>query len=63
MNKYMVFDVGCIECGEPSRIVGFFATISEAKAASDGAKQEQSANWAGQHSFEIYDTDTKEEIV
>lgn len=63
MNKYMVFDVGCIECGEPSRIVGFFATIDEAKSARDSASEDQEATWRGQHSFEIYDTDTKEEIV
>jgi hypothetical protein len=55
----MAFDIGCIECGEPSGIVGFFATKEEASAALDAAEKKQQADWIGQHAFRIFDLESE----
>ena len=55
LKRWLVFDVGCIECGEDSRVIGVFATEEEAAAAAKSAKAEQEKNWRGQHSFEVFD--------
>ena len=51
MGHYLVFDVGCIECGESSGVVGIYATKDEAKAECAAAEERQSADWCGQHDF------------
>lgn len=33
MSKFLVFDVGCIECGEESRPVGLYESREQAEAA------------------------------
>lgn len=37
----MAFDVGCYECGEPSGVIGFFATEADAAAACSAAAERQ----------------------
>jgi hypothetical protein len=54
-ERWLAFDVGCIECGEPSAVVGTFATEQEARAAADAAEERQQADWHGQHYFEVFD--------
>jgi hypothetical protein len=53
--RYMTFDIGSIECGESSGIVGMYATEAEAVEAADAAEQRHAANWNGQHHFEVFD--------
>lgn len=62
MKKYMVFDVGCIECGESSEIVGFYDLLATAKTAKTKAEVKQEKDWHGQHEFLIFETDKKEPI-
>lgn len=52
--KYIAMDIGCIECGEDSRLLGVFATEAEAEAACKVAREKQAANWYGQHSMEVF---------
>lgn len=52
---YLAFDIGCIECGEPSGVIGVFAIEAEAQAACDRAFERQKVDWHGQHSMEVYD--------
>jgi len=33
MEVYVIVDVGCIECGEPTKVVGVYKTLEEAKKA------------------------------
>lgn len=57
MNGKVVFvavDVGCIECGEDSNVIGIFATKAQAVKACDEAR-EQLENWRGQHMFEVFE--------
>ena len=52
-ERFMAFDVGCIECGEPSSILGLFATEAEAQAKCD---EWDAKGWrGGQHYYEVFD--------
>ena len=59
--KYVVVDIGCIECGEQSGVLGIFTNEEEAEKVAKKYKEIQSNNWCGQHSFEIFEV--KEEDV
>lgn len=55
MKKYILVNIGCIECGVSSNIVGVF---SSKKAAEKLASQlEESHDWreSGQNSFEVFE--------
>ena len=54
---YVAVDVGCIECGEPTTVVGLFRDKAEAIDALAKAQAEQEANWTGQHSFELFEVE------
>lgn len=68
MKKWLVFDVGCIECGENSQPVGVYAS----KAAARRAVKRYVTNepnkygfswgrpeWAGQHLVDVYEVEVK----
>lgn len=65
MKKYLVFDVGCIECGEDSCVVGVYKTKEEAENAIDGYFDEGTSwgrtGWHGQHDVGIYPIEIEEE--
>lgn len=51
-GPWMVFDVGCIECGVSSGVVGLYETECEAHAVADACQEELGEG--GQHSFEVF---------
>lgn len=53
--KFLAFDIGCIECGEESAVIGLFATKEAAEAACKEASKKQKENWHGQHSMEVFE--------
>jgi hypothetical protein len=55
VSRYIAMDIGCIECGEPSGIVGVFDDEVEATAACNLATEKQAEDWHGQHHFEVFD--------
>lgn len=69
MKRYLAFDIGCIECGEPSAVLGVFMSRDEANLAAEHAERVQRENWRGQsalhaatsvcgrggHYFEVYE--------
>ena len=59
--KYIVLDIGCIECGEKSAILGIFDNEQKAKKIMEKYEKIQSDNWHGQHQF--YVVEIKEETV
>lgn len=62
MTKYVALDIGCIECGEPSHVLGIFNTPAGAAQACMKAEKLQEKNWMGAHDFyveEIEDEDTE----
>lgn len=62
MAKYVALDIGCIECGEPSHVLGIFNDPVDAGLVCVKAEKLQAKNWMGQHEFyveEIEDEDTE----
>ena len=55
MKRYLTFDIGCIECGESSCVVGVYATKAEADAAAERAEAAQGLNWTGEHHFMVFE--------
>lgn len=59
--KYVVVDIGCIECREKSGVLGIFTNKKEAEKVAKKYEEIQSNNWCGQHCFEIFEV--KEENI
>ena len=55
IKRWLAFDIGCIECGEGSAVIGTYDTEDEADAACAEAGEEQARDWHGQHSMEAFD--------
>ena len=53
--NWLAFDIGCIECGEGSGVIGVYTTKEAAEAAAKKAAEEQSKDWHGQHSMEVFE--------
>ena len=53
---YIVMDIGCLECGVSTEVVGVFDTREAAEAARD-ARTEETKNWreGGQTSAEVFE--------
>jgi hypothetical protein len=66
VKKFLVFDIGCIECDEDSQPVGIFDTMADAKKTIDkyitNEPNKFGSNWGrkewnGQHSVEIFEVE------
>lgn len=58
MSKlYVAVDIGCIECGEDSAVLGVFTSEAEANDVLDDHEHRQSKNWTGQHHFRLFEID------
>lgn len=55
---YVAVDIGCIECGEPSSVLGIYTDKSEAEATLAQAEEKQKHAWTGQHYFELFEIET-----
>ena len=53
-RPWMVFNVGCIECGVSSNVVGFYTTEDEAKRVAKACEDELHWREGGQNSFEVF---------
>ena len=51
---YAVIDVGCIECGESSGLVGVFTDKKIADMVADDCIKIQRLNWRGEHMFYVW---------
>lgn len=54
-KPWMVFNVGCIECGVSSDVVGFYATKEEADRVAKTCEDHLHWRQGGQNAFEVYD--------
>ena len=54
-KPWMVFNVGCIECGVSSDVVGFYATKEEAKQIAQACEDHLYWRQGGQNAFEVFD--------
>lgn len=58
MKKYYVLvDIGCIECGEETHVIGIFTDIELVEQVKTNHELRQEKNWHGQHYFEIFEID------
>lgn len=54
---YVAVDIGCIECGESTAVLGISADKDKAQTILDDAAAIQQENWIGQHSFELFEVE------
>jgi hypothetical protein len=55
MKRFIAMDIGCIECGESSKLIGIYVTKGDAENAIIKPKEEQAKNWTGEHKFIIFE--------
>ena len=58
MAYYVAMDIGCIECGEESEVLGIFTDETLAQNECDAADEIQKNNWHGQHYFAVFPVET-----
>jgi len=54
-KPWMVFNVGCIECGVSSNVVGFYATKEQADQVAKTCEDRLHWRQGGQNAFEVFD--------
>lgn len=56
MEKYVVVNIGCIECGVSSNIVGVYSQKEKAQQVAQGLQADKGYNWrqGGQNSYEVF---------
>ena len=54
-KPWMVFNVGCIECGVSSNVVGFYSTEEEADQVAKTCEDHLHWRQSGQNAFEVFD--------
>jgi len=52
---YLVMNIGCIECGVSSNIVGLFADKARADAVAEACDDKHSWRQHGQNSYEVFE--------
>lgn len=54
MNKWVVVNIGCIECGVSSGIVGVFTDEGEAAAVAERLDKSHGWREGGQNAFDVF---------
>jgi hypothetical protein len=65
MSKWVAMDIGCIECGEPSQLIGVFDSENAAAKAAKAYAAEVNGDWddedksggyfsGGQHGISLF---------
>jgi hypothetical protein len=55
MHRYLVFNIGCIECSVSSDVVGTYADRDEAVRVAGVLNEKLEWRDGGQNSFEVFD--------
>lgn len=55
MKRFLVFNIGCIECGVSSNVVGLYATKEEADKVAEICAAKLGWRENGQNAFEVFD--------
>ncbi len=55
MSRYLVMNIGCIECGVSSDVVGVYDSEDEANRVSQVCSDKLSWREGGQNAFEVFD--------
>lgn len=54
-GPWLVFNIGCIECGVSSNVVGLYTSQDEAMRIAKACDDSLSWREGGQNSFEVFD--------
>ncbi len=54
-KRWLVMNIGCIECGVSSDVVGVYTTKEEADKVAAACAKELGWREGGQNSFEVFD--------
>ena len=54
-KKYIVINIGCIECGVSSNVVGVFADKAKADAVASACGDKYDWRQGGQNTFEVFE--------
>ena len=54
-ERYLLFNIGCIECGVGSNVVGTYASFEDAERDAGILNKKLAWRDGGQNSFEVYD--------
>ena len=57
-KQYILVDIGCIECGMETNIVGIFTNKKFAERLAENLDKELDFHGGGQHSFEVFEKPT-----
>lgn len=52
---YVAVDIGCIECGEDSAVLGVFSAKEKADAVCLEHADRQAKHWCGEHHFQVFE--------
>lgn len=55
MSKYIVVNIGCIECGVSSNIVGVFSDKARADQVAEDCNNRLSWREGGQNDYQVFD--------
>ena len=55
MKRWLVFNIGCIECGVSSNVVGLYNTEKEANEVCNKMDEELGWREGGQNAFQVFD--------
>lgn len=54
MPLYVAVDIGCLECGEMSSVLGIFMREEDAYSVIEDHRERQNEAWHGEHSFRVF---------
>lgn len=60
---WLVFNVGCIECGVSSNVVAVYPTEQEANAVAEKLNEVHSWREGGQNSYEVFELNKAYEVT
>ncbi len=55
MSGWIVVNIGCIECGVSSDIVGIYATEADAEKVAEACRAKLGWREGGQNAFDVFD--------
>ncbi len=63
MAKYMVFNIGCIECGVSSNVVGLFTDKAKADALAHTLRDTHGWREGGQNAFRVFELPEHDGVI
>jgi hypothetical protein len=63
MSYYVAVDIGCIECGEDSAVLGVFTSRDAAEVVCEDHDRRQREHWSGQHYFDVWEVDGIDKVM